>query len=157
MRNFKKAMPTGRHGFTLVELMIVITVIAILATIAVVAFSRVQKQARDARRKGEMHSMVTALQGYYSEKTAYPISAASTVATTALASLGTTYLPVVPVAPVGSTGTNTGYMYISDATGTQFSLCTDLETPVASGSVMWKIGSSNMSGFETADAGCSVP
>jgi len=148
-------------GFTLVELMIVITVIAILATIAVVAFTRVQKQARDTKRKGEMHSIVTALQAYFSEKGVYPVetTVGGAVATAALAGLATTYLPVVPIAPVGNSGANTaGYMYISDANGTEFNVCNTLEIPVGTDTTsMWMVGTSNMSGLAVTDAACPDP
>lgn len=145
----------NKKGFTLVELMIVITVIAILATIAVVSFTRVQRQARDTKRKAEVKTLETALQAYYTEKTTYPVSATSVVAGTSLAVLAPTYMSNVPVAPGGSTGTNTGYMYISD--GTKYALCVTLEAPTASGSVMWKADTGNTGGSEATDAACTLP
>jgi general secretion pathway protein G len=147
----------NKKGFTLVELMIVITVIAILATIAVVSFTRVQKQARDTKRRAEIKSLQIALQAYYTEKTSYPVSATSVVASTALAVLAPTYISNLPTGPLGSTGSNTNYMYISDAVGYKYSLCVTLEAPTASGSVMWKADTSNSAGYEITDAACTVP
>lgn len=149
-----------KKGFTLVELMIVITVIAILATIAVVTFTRVQKTARDSKRKEEMHSIVTALQGYYSEKSVYPISATSTAASTALTSaLTTNYMSTVPTGPAGASGVNTDYMYITNAAGQTFALCATLEVPtvIATGTAMWKVSSTNFGGAEVIDAACTAP
>ena len=146
-----------KKGFTLVELMIVITIIAILATIAVVSFTRVQKQARDTKRKEDMRSIITALQAYYTEKTTYPVSVTPGAATTALAALRPTYISVIPTAPTGSSGTNTNYMYVSDNLGSKYSICADLEAPTASGSVMWKVDSNNTGGYEVADAACTAP
>ena len=149
-----------KKGFTLVELMIVITVIAILATIAVVTFTRVQKTARDSKRKEEMHSIVTALQGYYSEKSVYPVSAVAASANTVLSpALTTNYMASVPVGPVGASGSNTDYMYVSggSANNQTFAICATLEVPTGSGSSMWKVDSQNLAGAEVADAPCTAP
>lgn len=54
------------RGFTLVELMVVITIIAILSVIGVTVFSGVQKSARDAARRGDINALATALELNYS-------------------------------------------------------------------------------------------
>lgn len=137
----------------MVELMIVITVIAILATIAVVSFTRVQKQARDTKRKAEVKSIQTALQAYYTEKTSYVVTATPTAVSTALAALSPTYISNVPVAPGGTTGTNADYMYLSD--GTAYGICVQLETPTTAGS-MWKVDTGNAAGREVPNANCTA-
>lgn len=146
-----------KKGFTLVELMIVITVIAILATIAVVSFTRVQKQARDTKRKAEVKSLQTALQAYFTEKTTYPIVPAGGIASAVLTGLSPTYISSIPTAPKGSIGSNQEYIYISDNLGFTYALCVDLETTTASGSMMWKVDTSNAAGYETPDTTCAVP
>ncbi len=147
-----------KKGFTLVELMIVITVIAILATIAVVTFTRVQKTARDSKRKEELRSIVTALQGYYSEKSVYPVqNPTPAITTTALTALVSNYMASVPAGPAGATGINTSYMYVSDAAGQNFALCATEEVPTATGSNMWKLTSTNLAGSEVTDATCAYP
>ncbi len=50
------------EGFTLVELLIVIAIIAILSVIGITIFSNVQKNARDARRRGDIDSIANALE-----------------------------------------------------------------------------------------------
>ncbi len=67
--------------------MIVVIVIAILATIAVSTFIRVQKISRDTKRKEEMRLILTALQGYYTERSVYPITTGPARAATVLAVL----------------------------------------------------------------------
>lgn len=56
-------------GFTLVELMVVITIIAILSVIGVTVFSGVQKNARDTVRRGDINALATALELNYSNST----------------------------------------------------------------------------------------
>ena len=152
----------NRKGFTLVELMIVITVIAILATIAIVSFTRVQKQARDTKRKAEIRSMTTALQAYYTEKQTYPNVSPVTPGTPQVASVALTalttpvnYMSTVPTAPLGSTGTNNlDYTYITDTDGFKYGLCVMLETPKDPLKPMWVVDTNNAAGSEKADAAC---
>ncbi|MBI2314656.1 type II secretion system protein [Candidatus Daviesbacteria bacterium] len=49
-------------GFTLIELMVVITIIAFLSVIGIVSFTNAQKQARDGRRRADVESIATALE-----------------------------------------------------------------------------------------------
>ncbi|MBU1000240.1 prepilin-type N-terminal cleavage/methylation domain-containing protein, partial [Patescibacteria group bacterium] len=44
-------------GFTLVELLVVISIIAILSVIGIVVFTGVQKGARDAKRKADINAI----------------------------------------------------------------------------------------------------
>lgn len=61
-----------RSGFTLVELLVVITILAILSVIGITAFSGVQKNARDSRRKGDLRSIKIALELYKQTNGRYP-------------------------------------------------------------------------------------
>lgn len=139
---FNLPIKNNRQGFTLVELMIVITVIAILATIAAVSFTRVQKQARDTKRKGDLRSLSTALQAYFTEKTAYPTTAAGTAA------LAPTYIPVVPTDPINSGA----YTYNNNATSGTYSICATLEAPGDATKPTWKVSTLNAGGYATAEA-----
>ncbi|MEK7127584.1 MAG: type II secretion system protein [Patescibacteria group bacterium] len=126
-------------GFTLVELMIVITVIAILATIGTMSFSRVQKQARDTKRKGDLRALATALQGYYTDNNnVYPAT---------LAGLVPTYVPSTPIPPVPSL--QASYAYVVDATSTLFTLCAVMETQLAADGPTWKVSTLNPGGTKT--------
>ncbi|MDD5416259.1 MAG: type II secretion system protein [Candidatus Daviesbacteria bacterium] len=61
------------RGFTLVELLIVISIIAILSTVGLVIYSGVQKSARAAKRTQDLKAIQTALEVYYSVNKTYPV------------------------------------------------------------------------------------
>lgn len=63
---------SARHGFTIVELLIVIVVIGILAAITMTAFASVQAKARDSRRLQDIKTIVKALELYKTTNGAYP-------------------------------------------------------------------------------------
>lgn len=53
---------TSSKGFTLIELMVVVTIIAFLSVIGVVAYGRIQSQARDGRRRADIDAIATAME-----------------------------------------------------------------------------------------------
>jgi len=57
-----------KHGFTIVELLIVIVVIAILAAITTVSYSGIQSRARDAVRKNDLVQLGKAMSIYSMDK-----------------------------------------------------------------------------------------
>lgn len=70
---FSKAKP--QHGFTLVELLIVIVVIAILATISVVAYNGIQDRANIAVAKSDLRSIAQRMELYKIDHGSYPVRA----------------------------------------------------------------------------------
>lgn len=62
----------NKHGFTIVELLIVIVVIGILAAITVVAFGTIQSRANNAKTVSAVASWGKALQLYKQETGDYP-------------------------------------------------------------------------------------
>ncbi|MCA9411149.1 MAG: prepilin-type N-terminal cleavage/methylation domain-containing protein [Candidatus Omnitrophica bacterium] len=64
--------PTKRQGFTLIELLIVIAIILILIAIALPNFLEAQMRARVVRSKGEIRSLVTAMEAYQIDWKIYP-------------------------------------------------------------------------------------
>ncbi|HEX3600840.1 MAG TPA: prepilin-type N-terminal cleavage/methylation domain-containing protein [Lacipirellulaceae bacterium] len=61
-----------RRGFTLVELLVVITIIGILAALITVAAIGALKKSRQAQIKAELNQIATAVDDYKNKTTAYP-------------------------------------------------------------------------------------
>lgn len=84
-----------RHGFTLLELLIVITIIGILATIAMPALKDMPRRAAEAVLKTDLRTMRDCINQYYGDKGHYP---------PALEELVTAgYLHKIPVDPITRT------------------------------------------------------
>ena len=71
----KKLLPktaNNPEGFTLVELMVVITILAILALVGLTAFGEAQKRGRDGKRIQEIEAIAQALEIHYVNTGATP-------------------------------------------------------------------------------------
>lgn len=60
------------HGFTIVELVVVIAVAGIIATIGLVASSQVQKDSRDKKREADIVLLQNELEKFYETNGEYP-------------------------------------------------------------------------------------
>jgi len=106
-------MKTGKEGFTLLELLIVIAIIGILVAMGTVSYSTAQKKARDATRRGDMKAIQNALEQYYAQNNGnYPSSC----------SISTDYLPAgIPKDP------KTGLSYSQSCGISAYCFCALLE------------------------------
>jgi len=64
-------------GFTLIEILVVITILALLIVIGAISYSSVNKKSRDARRKSDIEQFRSALEMYRADKGYYPSGAES--------------------------------------------------------------------------------
>jgi prepilin-type N-terminal cleavage/methylation domain-containing protein len=63
------------QGFTLLELLVVISIIGILVTMALAAYSTAQMRARNSKRIDDMKAIQNGMEQYYSDHNAYPLAA----------------------------------------------------------------------------------
>jgi serine/threonine-protein kinase len=111
--------PTRRHGFTIVELLVVIVVIGILAAITLVTYNGIQQKARVASLQSDMSNAASQLEIDNVQTGTYPASAAVANSGAGLkASPGTTYQYTYTSASNSYciTGTNSGVSYFVSTT-----------------------------------------
>lgn len=70
----RQELRSGRQGFTIVELLIVIVVIGILAAIVIVAFNGVQNRANDVAVQSDLKSLAKLLEQHKAVNEQYPAS-----------------------------------------------------------------------------------
>ncbi len=66
-----RAQQRVKNGFTLLELLVVISIIGILMAMAAVAYSTAQVRARDARRRSDIDAIQQAFEQYYAANGQY--------------------------------------------------------------------------------------
>ena len=88
-------MPSSRHrcgaGFTLIELMIVMSLIVILASIGLTLYTNSVTRAKESVLKEDLFRMRDAIDQYYADKGKYPVTLDSLVSEK--------YLRSIPVDP----------------------------------------------------------
>jgi type II secretion system protein G len=67
-------MLKNKKGFTLIELMVVISIISFLASVVMASLDSARAKSRDARRSSDIHQIQIALELYRSANGSYPSS-----------------------------------------------------------------------------------
>jgi len=122
-------MIKNKHGFTLLEMLVVLGIIGVIMAIATSSFSTAQKKARDSRRRSDLKAIQNAVEQYYSIcGYKYPTPNSGAISSVVCLNPTTAILPVVPKDPK----TDIGYTYTDPAgDGSSYSLCipTRVATP----------------------------
>lgn len=86
-------------GFTLIEMLIVITIIALLASLILVGMGGARAKTRDSRRIADLHNVMNALELYYAKNSNYPVSSDwNTLSTTLInEDIGVSRIPQDPL------------------------------------------------------------
>ena len=111
------------HGFTLIEMLVVISIIGVLMAIALVAFQSSRASARDAKRQADLEQIRSALELFRADSSngLYPVGSGNTASV--FGAQLSVYLPTNPADPL----TQYTYYYTS-STGSAYYLCARLET-----------------------------
>ena len=75
----QKLKVKSQKGFSLIELIVVITIIALISVVGMVSYSGTNKRSRDARRVADLEKMRIALEMIRQVGTTYPVNASSLV------------------------------------------------------------------------------
>lgn len=93
----------NNKGFSLIELLVVISIIGVLTTVLVMNFVGSRERARDAQKIQNLNSIKSALRMHYNDNQSYPTNLNSLVSGGYIASLGDT--------------TGVGYTQVSSGNG----------------------------------------
>lgn len=120
-------------GFTLIELLVVIAIIGILSSIVLASLNTARRKSRDARRVADFKQLQTAVELYFNDNNAYPISATQANAVTALSAVVTDgHMASIPDDPLGG---DYHYVYKTTASGSYYCLGSTYEgTPAPASS-----------------------
>lgn len=162
------------EGFTLVELLVVISIVAILSAMAMVGVSGAQKQGRDTQRRSDLNQYRIALESYaVVNSTKYPVSTNTELYTMATgAGVLATFMTGALADPKNSadvtgetcptTATAYGYCYLSDSvtSASYYIIYTKMETGnywvVCSNGRSGKYTSVTVPSAPTSDTPCSI-
>ena len=112
-----------KKGYSLIELLVVISIIGILTALALVALQGAKTSGRDARRRGDLEQIRSALEIYKSDCQQYPATLTFGSSLTANCPDLRTYMSTVP----NDSQTPSYTYYYNRSATTTYRLCAYLE------------------------------
>lgn len=111
----------SKKGFSLIELLVVISIIGILVAIGMASYTNIQQKARDSARRSDVQAIAQALEQYFadSDSQSYALIVPNTCAT----ALSDYFNGAFPSDPK----TQASYSCVVSTTGDEFLVCADLE------------------------------
>jgi general secretion pathway protein G len=128
MKQIKKGV---QSGFSLIEILIVVTIISLLVSIAAVSYGSFVKQSRDAKRKTDIEQVRAAIEMYKSFNNVYPTPDVSgsnngmPFGSGGISDATSTYLSKLPLDPKTSSGYT--YFYTTANNNLDYTVCAYLE------------------------------
>lgn len=117
----------NQKGFTLIEILVVVAIVGMLASFILTALGAARSKGRDAKRKGDMVQLQTALELYLNTYGSYPstggnwwgitVSGGSHDVTGSngyIPNLAPEFINKLPVDPIVNASGYSGYVYRSD-------------------------------------------
>ena len=116
-----------QKGFTLVELLVVISIVGVLMAISIFGLQGARESSRDARRKADLELIRSGLELYRSDCNSYPVGSLSTPLvgddSTSSCSSSNVYVQEVPNDP-----SSPARSYLYSSAGLSYELCASLES-----------------------------
>lgn len=123
MHKFLPKTKSNPRGFTLVELLVVISIIAVLSVVGLTVFSGTQKSARDSKRRADIDAISKALESRFNTTKNQNCTAnAGTYCAPQVSWFSGTVIPTDPQ-------TNGSYSGLPADGVTTYSVCATLESP----------------------------
>lgn len=131
-------------GFTLLELLVVISIISLLATFGFVQLSNARRDARDTKRIADLKQVTRALELYYNDNGKYPIQTSWSLESGNSPSVwipdivASGHIDILPIDPINDPGANNepwqsdkkySYQYTSHDNNQEYNLTAKLENP----------------------------
>lgn len=104
---------TKQKGFTLIELLVVIAIIGLLASVVLLSLNSARQKSRDAKRLADVRQVASALELYFNDCQAYPVTSAVTLVPTLGLSSGA-------IGSTGCSGVGLGIVATGSLSGTTY-------------------------------------